>query len=417
MKTGVETATPTNAGRKADIGVVFVVVLLDILAFSTLLPVLSYYATTFGATPFQIGLLGGLYACCQLIGAPLMARLSDRFGRKPMFLVDVSGSIIGFLLLGFANALWMIVASRVIAGLVAANIPIAQAAISDLTDHNERSRGLGVLGAAFGIGFTIGPAIGGFLSRSGAREDYAVAAFVSLGFAALNWLVIAFLLKESRSADQNINAANAPSARRAATFVELLHIDALKAVLADKRMAAMLLYWLLFSLAFATFQQNIALFNQFHLHLTARQTSYVFVFVGVSVAVSQGLLLRPLTRRFSDVQLLLVSTPVMACALALWAWSPNLAVLLIALAPLCCAGSILIAVANSILTKSVNASNTGGITGLAGLIDNGTRVVGAASGGWLMQNVGTFAPGMLAALLVAALVVYTRSMQSFVAAK
>jgi DHA1 family tetracycline resistance protein-like MFS transporter len=398
--------------RKPSVTIIFVVVFFDILAFSTLLPVLSYYATTFGATPLQIGLLGGLYALCQLVGAPVMARLSDRFGRKPMFLLDVSGSIVGFLLLGFANSLWMIAASRIIAGLVAANIPIAQAAISDITDHDERSRGLGVLGAAFGIGFTIGPAIGGILSRSGTQEGYALAAFVSLGFAVMNWIVIALLVRESLPPERRIKTRADDANSTEMNLVHLFHLDALKSVVTDKRVVAMLVYWLLFSLAFATFQQNIALFNQFHLHLTARQTSYVFAFVGVSVAISQGLVLRPLTRRFSDGQLLMAATPAMACSLALWAFAPTMTVLLLALAPLCLAGSILIAVVNSMLTKLVTADNTGGITGLAGFIDNGTRVLGATVGGLLIQNVGTFAPGLLAALLVAALVVYARHIQT-----
>ena len=143
----------------------FLIVFIDLLGFSLILPLLPFYAETFGATPFQIGLLVAAYAAAQLVGAPLLGRLSDRFGRRPVLLISLIGTFIGFLILGFANSLWMLFASRLLDGFTGGNISVAQAYITDITDENDRAKGLGFWGAAVGVGFIIGPALGGFLAQ------------------------------------------------------------------------------------------------------------------------------------------------------------------------------------------------------------------------------------------------------------
>jgi MFS transporter, DHA1 family, tetracycline resistance protein len=385
--------------EKPRLGLVFLIVLIDIIGFSLLLPVLPYYASTFGASPIQIGFLTGLYALCQFFGAPLLARLSDRFGRKPMFLIDIAGSVCGFLVLGFASSLWMLFLARIIAGLVAANVPIAQAYIADVTTSEKRSQAIGLIGAAFGLGFTIGPALGGIMTRTG---DYAIPAFVSAGLGVCNFLVIILFLPESVSQERMRSRKNDTHTLRA-----LLDIAEMRRLLSIPFIALMLLFWVGFSLSFALFQQNIALFNKIHLNLTARESGYVFAYIGVLVALMQGVILRPLTARFSDVHLLKASVPLMALSLVLWAFAPNLTVLLIAIAPLSIAASTLITVVNSMLTKAVPASDTGGIMGLSAAVDNSTRFLTAFAGGVLMQRVGTFAPGAIAAVLMLTLFIWS----------
>ena len=142
-------------------------VFIDLLGFGLILPLLPYYAETFAASEFTTGLLVASYAAMQLIGAPILGRLSDRFGRRPILLLSVFGTFLGFLLLGFANALWMLFVSRIIDGFTGGNLSVAQAYISDVTDEKNRSKGLGLVGAAFGIGFIIWQVTGGFLSTWG----------------------------------------------------------------------------------------------------------------------------------------------------------------------------------------------------------------------------------------------------------
>ncbi len=372
------------------LAVMFAVVTLDILGFSLLLPVLPYYAAEFGATPSVVGLLGGVYALCQLIGAPVMARLSDYYGRKPMLMLDIAGSIIGFLMLGTATHLWMFFVSRIVAGLVAANVPIAQAYISDVSTIEERSRSLGVIGAAFGVGFTIGPVLGGLLAKS---LGYAFVAFASACCAVANLLVVAVLVRESlpvqRRQQQYLHNPSSALRQRWTALQTLLQRPVIR---------QLLVFWSVFSLALAVFQQNIALFNQYHLHLTARQTGMVFATIGVCVSLTQGIALRLLAARYSDVQLVLIALPVFTGSLALWAFTNSLPMLYAVTVPFCVGGSVLITITNSILTKYVSAEETGGMMGIAAAIDNATRVIGSLVGGVLIQHLGGFAPGALAAV-------------------
>ncbi len=386
--------------QQKQLATIFVVVLLDIVGFSMLIPVLPYYAGSLGATPTEVGLLGGLYALCQFVGAPIMARFSDKYGRKVMFLLDVAGSVIGYVILGFASSLWMVFLSRFIAGCVAANIPIGYAAISDITDTPSRSKALGLIGAAFGIGFTIGPALGGILSK----QSYALAAFAATGVAVANFIFILIAVKESRSLIERMASRDEHK-----SIFDIFDLKELRKVLQMPRVALVLLFWLGFSLAFAMFQQNIALFNKYRLSLTAKESGYVFAYIGLLVSLSQGVVLRQLTKRFSDMQLLLIFTPVMALGLVLWVLTPNWQVLLIALLPLCLAGSTLIAVTNSILTKSVAEQDTGGIMGISAAIDNSTRVMTAAAGGWMIQYIGIYAPGIVASAIMLLLIYYAVS--------
>src|SRR4030042_2542380 len=190
---------------------IFLIVFIDLLGFSLILPLLPYYAETYGATPTIVGLLVASYAGAPLIGSPLLGRLSDRIGRKPVLLRSVICAGIGFLLLGFADPIGRFIAgifapqaanafvlgvlffSRILDGLTGGNITVAQAYITDVTDEQNRARGLGVIGAAFGLGFIIGPAAGGALSQWG----YSTPAFVAAAVSFSNLVAIYFLLPES----------------------------------------------------------------------------------------------------------------------------------------------------------------------------------------------------------------------------
>ncbi len=154
------------------------IVLIDLLGMTIIIPLMPLYAVSFGANAFTIGLLGAVYPMMQFIAAPILGRLSDRYGRKPILLISQLGTLAGFLVLGFANSLWMLFLSRIIDGVSGANISTAQAAIADSTNEKNRTQGLGLLGAAFGVGFVIGPVIA-FLSLLASNNNYHVPAFVA----------------------------------------------------------------------------------------------------------------------------------------------------------------------------------------------------------------------------------------------
>ena len=179
------TAVPTVTGKLdfKKILPVFSIVLIDLLGLTIIIPLLPLYAASFGANAFTIGLLGATYPVMQFIGAPFLGRLSDRYGRKPILLISQLGTFIGFLVLGVANSFWLLFLSRVIDGLSGANISTAQAVISDSTNAKTRTQGLGLIGAAFGLGFVVGPIIA-FISLAVSGNNYHVPAFLAMGFSA-----------------------------------------------------------------------------------------------------------------------------------------------------------------------------------------------------------------------------------------
>lgn len=372
---------------------VFLIVFIDLLGFSLILPLLPYYAETFGANDFVTGLLVASYAAMQLIGAPILGRLSDRFGRRPILLVSILGTFLGFLLLGFANALWMLFASRILDGFTGGNLSVAQAYIADVTDEKNRSKGLGLVGAAFGLGFIIGPVTGGFMSQWG----YAVPAFVAAGLAFINLVLVAVWLPESLTPEKR---AAMPQKQPPVT------LDALLQALRRPFTGSLLITRFFFGLAFAIFQTIIALYALKKFQLDARNTGLILTYVGVLSVFVQGFLIGRLTQRFREDVLIAVAVVVMALSLLGLAVVPSVAWLLVILTPTAMAGGILNTVLASTLTKAVQAQEVGGILGLAASIESLTRVIAPTLGGALLGGLGTWAPGLFSGLLLAVLSVY-----------
>ena len=374
---------------------IFLIVFIDLLGFGLILPLLPYYAETFGASDTVVGLLVASYAAAQLIGAPILGRFSDRFGRRPILLLSLVGTLLGFLLLGFANTLWILFAARILDGLTGGNISVAQAYITDVTDAKDRAKGLGMIGAAFGLGFIIGPASGGLLSQWG----YAVPAFVAAVLVLINLVMVSLWLPESLPPEKRETTATATK-RPAVTFSALL--EALKRPFTGP----LLITRFFFGLAFAIFQTIFALYALRRFNLDATQTGFILTYVGVLAAVVQGVLVGRLSERFRDDVLIFVSVGIMALSLLGWALSPSVAVLLIILAPTAFAGGILNTVLSSALTKAVEPQEIGGILGLSASIESATRVLAPTLGGILLGSVGTWAPGTFGAVLLAGLLFY-----------
>jgi DHA1 family tetracycline resistance protein-like MFS transporter len=304
--------------RARRLSTIFIIVFVDLLGFSLILPLLPYYAESFGATPTAIGLLVASYAAAQLIGAPILGRLSDRHGRRPVLMLSITGTFGGFLLLAFAPEVGSILAdrlsigsaagltlaalfvSRILDGLTGGNISVAQAYITDITDSSSRARGLGLIGAAFGLGFIIGPAIGGTLSVWG----YALPALVAAGLSLLNLVGVFFWLPESLSDTQRAAAV----ARPRVPFT----LTALGKALRRPRVGPLLNIRLLFGLAFSMFQTIFALYAQTRLGLNPQQTGYVLTYVGVLAVIVQGFGVGWLTSRLPESRVIVIALALMS---------------------------------------------------------------------------------------------------------
>jgi DHA1 family tetracycline resistance protein-like MFS transporter len=385
---------------------IFMVVFVDLLGFGLILPLLPYYAETFGATPLIIGFLVAAYAAASLFGAPLMGRLSDRYGRRLILLLSVAGTLFGYLLLGFAapigtllakmfatqavNAfiIGVLFASRIIDGLTGGNITVAQAYISDVTDNENRSRGLGIIGSAFGLGFIIGPATGGLLSRWG----YSVPAFAAAGLAFLNLISIFFLLPESLTRENK--EANLKQNRPAYTLKAML------TALNRPRVGPLLIVRTVIMLAFAMFQSVFALFAQSKLNLSAQSTGLVLTYVGLYSVLIQGVGIGFLTKRFTDNTIIISSLWLMFIGLLGWSLTPNLPIMLLVILPLTGGGWVVNTIITSAITKSVDPDEIGGMLGISTSLESITRVISPSFGGFLLGSLGTWAPGIASAIIL-----------------
>jgi DHA1 family tetracycline resistance protein-like MFS transporter len=374
---------------------IFLIVFIDLLGFGLILPLLPYYAETFGASDTLIGLLVASYAAAQLIGAPLLGRFSDRFGRRPILLVSLFGTLIGFLLLGFAQTLWVLFLARILDGLTGGNISVAQAYISDVTDEKSRAKGLGMIGAAFGLGFILGPASGGALSQFG----YAVPAFAAAGLVMINLFMVAKWLPESLTPEKRAELSDAVNKPR-------INLSALIEALQRPFSGSLLITRFFFGLAFAIFQGIFSLYALRRFNLDAQQTGFVLAYVGMLSVIVQGGLVGRLGERFRDDQLIFSSVGIMALSLLGWAFAPSVTMLLVILAPTAFSGGVLNTVISSALSKAVPSQEVGGILGFSASLESLTRVIAPTLGGLLLDQLGYWSPGVFGAIVLTGLFVY-----------
>ena len=371
------------------------IVLIDMLGFALIVPLLAFFADSFGATAFQTGLLVASYAAMQMISAPILGRISDRFGRRPVFLISILGTFIGFLILGFANSLWMLFASRILSGLTAGNISVAQAYIADVTDEKNRARGMGMLGAAFGIGFILGPALGGTLSVYG----FAVPAFVSAVLCFINLLTVFFWLPESLTPERRV----ALIAQKKAD----VSFGALLAALQHPLAGPLLWVRFGFAIAFNSFQSVFSLYTLNKFALTAQQTGYILAYIGIVLVIMQGGLIGPLSARFRESRLLFTFAIFATIGLFGWAIAPSILWLLVAMFPLAIGAGSFNAVINSAISKTVNPEEVGGILGFAAGLESSTRVVMPALASYLLGRYGPSTPGYMASVVMVVVLIFT----------
>ena len=377
----------------------FSVVFVDMLGFGLILPLLPYIAANWGARPAIIGLIGAAYPLGQFFGAPLVGLFSDRFGRKPLLLFSIGGTFLSLLMLGFARSIPMIMISRFLDGLTGGNITVAQAYIADVTDEKNRAKGMGMIGAAFGLGFILGPASGGFLSQWG----YAVPAFFSAGLSLINLFMIAFLLPESLPKEKRV--LHISEAKRK----HPLH--GLTAAFAKPIAGPILRSMIVFSLSMAMFESVFSLFAKQRLELSAQSTGFILAYVGVLVAGIQGGGIGALTKRFPEHVLVRFALITLTLSYAGWAFSPSVPVLMVVLVPLSISSGILSTLLRSGLSKAVPANETGEIMGISAAMESITRIAAPALGGWLIGSLSSVAPGLLSAILMGGLTIYLISLQ------
>jgi multidrug resistance protein len=351
-------------GRRARL-TVFLTILLDLVGFGMILPLLPFYAQAFKATPVQIGLLFSSYSLTQLLFAPLLGRLSDRVGRRPILLASITGSVAAYLLFAAAPNYAVLLAARSLAGVAAANYGIAQAYMADVSAPEERSKAMGLVGAAFGLGFVLGPALGGVLAQAGDRAVPLAAAVLS----GANLLVAFFGLPESLS----------PEVRGRAGRGSWFDLSDLLQVLRDSPLRGLMLLFFLVMFCFSMMEATLALFCQQRFGYGVRQTSWLFVFVGVILVVVQGGLLGRLVKRYGERSLILSGIVLMAAGLVLLP-SSQLWLLLVSLGLLAVGQGVHNPSSLGLLSRLTDESSQGSTIGLSRSFGAVARILGPSAG-------------------------------------
>lgn len=422
----------THTAEKLDfkkIMPVLVIILVDLLGLSIIIPLMPLYAARFGANALVIGLLGSTYPFMQFIGAPVLGRLSDRFGRRPILIVSQIGTFLGFILLGFANVLPLLFLSRVIDGLSGANISTAQAVITDLTTDETRTQGLGLIGAAFGMGFILGPIIA-FAVLIASHDNYQAVAFTAAFFSLASLLLTTFWLPETRNPQKNRLGGKSP-----------FSFQAMAQSLNRPTIGVLLVLMFAQQLAFGGYEQMFSLFALNRLGMGARDTSGLFVLAGLFIVAIQGGFIGPWSKKYGDRWLVMLGLSTLAIGLILTALTPQIPVpwynqakitaemqgrastqiinvalpagsskgwlgiiwVLIASFPAALGGGVLHPAINSLITKSAGKDEVGGILGVSSGFYSAANAITPLFFGSLFQWFGAPVPFLLGGLLLAVL--------------
>jgi MFS transporter, DHA1 family, tetracycline resistance protein len=357
--------------------IIYITVFIDLVGFGIVIPALPYYVESdlFRATPFEIGILFACYSLMQFIFSPILGSLSDKYGRRPVLFFSILGSAAGYLLIGYAAALWMVFAGRIIAGITGGNISTAQAYIADVTSKENRAKGMGLFGAMFGLGFVFGPAIGGVLSRFGIGVPFIFAAALSL----VNAVLLYFILPES------VNKAAYDHAKvRRNRFVEMLES------FRDARFGTLNAIYFFLVVAFSIMTYAFVLFTIQRFGYTAEQNGYVFAFIGILAVIFQGGVFERLVQRFGENPLVVTGCLMMTASLFLIPFiSPEtggLVALLAAVAFLAIGNSMASPGVTSLVSKVSDENEQGKALGIMQSGASLARAIGPAIGGVLLNN-------------------------------
>ncbi len=375
---------------RATLVVIFTTILIDFIGFTVLIPVLPLYAERLGATPVQIGLILTFYALAQLLFLPMWGWVSDRIGRRPVLLVSLFGTMISFLLLAAAESVQQIYAARVLAGFFAASIGTAQAVVTDLTPPSERASGMGLIGAAFGAGMVVGPMLGGGLALFGEKWPfYGVAALAAANLATAWWR-----LPESRPP-----VPSAPDWRAFARCFIPTPVRLLGAV-HDRRIALYLYLFFHITTAFAVLESMVTLYLGRRFAVGELGVALVFAWIGVTLALTQGVLLRRLVTFAGEKRLVLLGLGTMAVGLAGVSLAPSYAWFFLVGPVIAFGNGIAFPSFTSLYSKACQAEQAGELLGQSQSMATTGRIVGPIAAGLAMEHWSLGAPFLLASALM-----------------
>ena len=354
--------------RRSPLYLIFLTVFIDLVGFGIVIPVLPLYAKHFGASEMTNGWLVGIYSAMQFLATPLLGKLSDRVGRRPVLLISLLGTSVGFFIMGAAQTLLWLFIARIIDGISGGNISTAQAYIADVTKPEERSKAMGLIGAAFGLGFVFGPAIGGVLSLISISAPF----YFAGALAAVNAVLVFYYLPESLAREHRVaREENAPLGE---VFRHGWHLP----VLMGSYFFAIV--------GFSMMTTNFALFTSERFGYDARHNGYIFAFIGLVGALMQGGVLRRIVKIYREKSIALVGGVLLAIGLVLLPLSSDLRSLLGFAALVSIGNSLITPTLNGLASQSADRKWQGRVIGLMQSAGSLGRWVGPFLAGWLLSR-------------------------------
>jgi DHA1 family tetracycline resistance protein-like MFS transporter len=356
---------------------IFLIVVVDILGMTIMYPLLPFYAEHYGAGPVGVGMLISVYALCQLFGGPLLGRLSDHTGRKPLLLLSQVGTLFGFVLLALANSLWLIFLSRIVDGFTAGNISLAQAYIADVTKPEERTKSFAVIGIAFGVGFLIGPAISGYL----AQFNYRYPVYAAMALSASSILATAVLLPARKPSHEGAGERRL-SVLAWGTYAEYFRRPVL---------SPLLWQFFAFIFCFSTFMSGFPLFAERRFTWDGhafgpKEVGYVYAYVGVLGVILQGGLIGRLSRALGDRKLVTGGLLLSGVAFVALAWTFGIRNLLIVTALIACGTGVVRPAITSLITQSIGKWEQGSVLGLTQSLQSVAAIVAPFLAGLMIEH-------------------------------
>ena len=369
----------------------FLIVFSNLLGFGIIIPLLPYYAENFGANPNEVTLLMASYSLMQLIFSPILGKVSDIFGRKKILILCLFGSAISYLILYFANSFILVLFARSIAGLFASTTAVANAYVTETTSLKDRSKGMGLIGAAFGLGFVFGPVIGGYFGGGDINNiNYKLPFLIAITISIISCFLTFILLKEPIKRNNQFISINFLN-----SFKDLINFFKIPAIL------FLIIISFLVTFSFAGFETTFALWTERAMNWASKQTGYAFTFTALLVAIIQGFLIGKLTIKFGELKLLIFSCFLMFIGLFfITLSSQNLYYLMISLTALGISVGLGNPSLNSLLSKNLDKNIIGTSFGVVQSVGSLARILSPLVMGNLFYFIGINSPYNFGAILM-----------------
>jgi len=356
---------------KKEYMIIFIIQITEVLGFSLILPFLPLYAEKLGASPLLIGTIFMTFSFFQFLSAPIMGKLSDSYGRKPLLMFSQISTFISFIILGFSNTIWMIFLSRIVDGILGSNFTIAQAYLSDISTKKDRSKVFGLSGAAFGVGFLIGPGIGGFLAQ---KFGYNVPAFIAAGVSLITIILTQLFLKETvkRKKDTKIT-------------LKIFHPEHFKKYFENKIIKNKILIFFSYILCHMVFVSTWALFAQKKLGFDTQSIGFILTYVGFNSVIFRGVLLNRMIDFFSEKKLQLISVISMITSMVFTTFINQKWMIYVSMTLFSFGAGILRPLIAGEISRSVNKNEQGAIMGVTNSVGSIAQILGPLIGGILLN--------------------------------